>query len=218
MGGEKVLKSRQFELLIYLLKYRKSTYGELAELLAVSKKTIERDIDRLSGIGIPIYCTQGIGGGVYLDEKYQFASSFFTPEEIHHIILALSVADSFTVTQRKGAIIQKLCLLDSSLTTLVERDMQDYLSIDLVDAPIDTDTEICKVINYCLDEQVLAQVDGISNVACLEYVLKRDGLYLFAHAQDYILLKVTEITTIEPTEVEFDRSFLSYSQFRKNSR
>lgn len=200
------------------MKYRKSTYGELATQFGVSKKTIERDVDRLSGIGIPIYCAQGIGGGVYLDEKYQFSGSFFTPEEIHHIILALSVADCFTVTQRKKDIIQKLCLLDSSLTSLVERDMQDYLSIDLIDTPVDTDTEICKTINYCLDEQVLANVDGIANVACLEYVLKHDGLYLFAHAQDYLLLKITDISVIEPSEIEFNRIFLSYKDYKKNSR
>lgn len=218
MRGAKTLKSRQFELLIHLLKYRKSTYGELADLFAVSKKTIERDIDRLSGMGIPVYCAQGIGGGVYLDQNYQFAGSFFTPEEIHNIILALSVADSFSVTQRKDAIIQKLCLLDSSLTTLIESEMQDYLSIDLVDTPVDTDTEICKIINYCLDEQVLANFDGISNVACLEYVLKHDGLYLFAHTQNYILLKVSEITKIEPLDIIFDRTFLNYREFKKNSR
>lgn len=204
--------------MVHLLKHKKSTYGELADLFEVSKKTIERDIDKLSGMGIPIYCVQGIGGGVYLDEKYQFTSSFFTPEEIRHIILALSVADSVTVTKRKDAIIKKLCMIDSGLTTLFERDMQDYLAIDLIEEPVNTDTETCKQINHCLDEQVLAKINNTDGVACLGYVLKNDGLYLFAYAQEYLMLKVQEIYGIEPTEIEFDRNFMNYEEFKKNNR
>lgn len=38
----------------------------------------------------------------------------------------------------------------------INGDVQDYLSIYLIDTPVDTDTKICKTIKYCLDEQVLA--------------------------------------------------------------
>ncbi|MGL4953560.1 MAG: helix-turn-helix transcriptional regulator [Culicoidibacterales bacterium] len=211
------MKSRQFELLIYLMKYRKSTYGELAAHFAVSKKTIERDLNQLSLMGIPVYCVQGAGGGVYLDEKYQFSGSFFTPKEIHQIIMALSITDTFSLTPQKATIIQKLCLLDSSLTTLVENDIQQYLTIDLIDVPIDTDTPVCHIINHCLEAEVLATIDGIESVACLEYVLKRDGLYLFAFAAAYLLLKITDIRVIEPTKIEFERDFISYTDFKKKN-
>ncbi|MEG1523775.1 MAG: HTH domain-containing protein, partial [Clostridia bacterium] len=63
------IKSRHLEVLIYLLKYKKTTYKQLAHHFEVSIKTIERDIGRLSSMGIPVYCTQGFGGGVQIDES-----------------------------------------------------------------------------------------------------------------------------------------------------
>lgn len=216
MGGI-ILKSRQLEILVYLLKNKKTTYGQLAKKFEVSTKTIERDIDCLSSMGIPVYCTQGIGGGVHIDGSYKFTSSFFTPEDIHHIVLALKVMDSFSKIHRKDAIIQKLCLISPELTAMFEHDMQNYLSIDLVEEPVDTENEICKTINYCLDEEMLATIDGVDGVACISYVLKADGLYLFAYKEDYILMPVKEIINIECSQLSFLQKYLSYEEY-KNSR
>ncbi|MEG1678261.1 MAG: HTH domain-containing protein, partial [Clostridia bacterium] len=54
------IKGRHLEILIYLLKQKKTTYRQLATHFEVSTKTIERDINRLSAMGIPVYCTQGV--------------------------------------------------------------------------------------------------------------------------------------------------------------
>lgn len=49
------MRSRQLEILLYLMETKKSTYAELADQFEVSKKTIMRDIDKISGMGIPVY-------------------------------------------------------------------------------------------------------------------------------------------------------------------
>ncbi|MEG0683078.1 MAG: HTH domain-containing protein, partial [Raoultibacter sp.] len=63
------MKGRHLELLVYLLKHKKTSYKQLAQHFEVSTKTIERDINRLSAMGIPVYCLQGVGGGVRIDEN-----------------------------------------------------------------------------------------------------------------------------------------------------
>ena len=156
-----------------------------------------------------------MGGGVFLREDYQFSGSFFSAEEMHHIVLALRIADSFSVTQRKDAILQKLCLLDPDLVTLLEQDAQTYLSLDLLERPVDTNNEVCQSINHCLEEEVLCDIDEQRAVACLEYVLKPDGLYLYAHASDYLLLRVDDITHIDVREEEFERNFLPYMDWKQ---
>ena len=46
------MKARHLEILIYLLKHKKTTYRQLAQNYEVSIKTIERDINCLSTMGI----------------------------------------------------------------------------------------------------------------------------------------------------------------------
>lgn len=52
-------ESRLFRIVYYLLDKGKSTAPELAEKFEVSVRTIYRDIDIISSMGIPIYATQG---------------------------------------------------------------------------------------------------------------------------------------------------------------
>ncbi len=57
--------------LILLLQARgRVTAAELARELEVSERTILRDIDELSGAGVPVYGTRGPGGGFQLIDGY----------------------------------------------------------------------------------------------------------------------------------------------------
>ena len=212
------LKNRQLELLIYLLEKKKSTYKELADKFEVSTKTIERDINRFSSIGIPVYCSQGVGGGVFIDENYKFSSSFFTQEDIHQIVLALRVMDSIAEKSKKDSVLQKLALLVPELTALFEYDTKNYFSVDLLESKIDMDNDICKAINDCLDDEVLANIDEIENIACIGYVLKSDGLYLFAYKNEYMMIKIEDIKDIKITNISFERNFMTYEEYKKTQK
>ena len=56
-------ESRLFQILYYLMDHESCTAEYLSRELEVSLRTIYRDIDRLSEAGIPVYTTQGRGGG-----------------------------------------------------------------------------------------------------------------------------------------------------------
>ena len=62
--------NRLFKLVYYLLVNGKTSAPELAEKFEVSTRTIYRDLDAISAAGIPIYTTQGKGGGISLLESF----------------------------------------------------------------------------------------------------------------------------------------------------
>jgi predicted DNA-binding transcriptional regulator YafY len=61
---------RLISLMMVLQRGREMTAGELAQRLEVSVRTIFRDIDALSAMGVPVYTEPGRGGGIRLMEGY----------------------------------------------------------------------------------------------------------------------------------------------------
>ena len=61
---------RLLDILFYLLRINsKVTVKELAEIFNVSTKTIRRDLDKLSILGIPIIFYRGVNGGLERSEE-----------------------------------------------------------------------------------------------------------------------------------------------------
>ncbi|HGD3184161.1 DNA-bind protein [Streptococcus sp. NCTC 11567] len=81
--------NRLFKILYYVLEKGKVTANELAEKYEVSIRTIYRDIDVLSSAGIPIYATQGKGGGIEIADDFVLKKSFLSENEQEQILIAL---------------------------------------------------------------------------------------------------------------------------------
>lgn len=58
-------QGRLLGIIYYLLGNGHATAPALAEKFEVSIRTIYRDVDRLSSVGIPIYCNPGKSGGIF---------------------------------------------------------------------------------------------------------------------------------------------------------
>lgn len=78
---------RLLSILLLLQTNRRMTTRELAERLEVSPRTIHRDMDALSGAGVPVVGYPGQGGGWELLEPYRTDLTGLTPEESQTILL-----------------------------------------------------------------------------------------------------------------------------------
>lgn len=206
------MKSRQLEILLYLLDVKKTTCADLARRFEVSRRTILRDLDKLSAMGIPVWTQAGYEGGVFLSPDYRFDRSFFTSEEIGDIILAFHLADHLRQGRGKQSALHKLELLVPELAFLKEFDLREYLKLELLSHPVNIQTAVCREINAGLDEEVLLQLtvrEQVRTVAPLYYLLRPDGLYLCcADAERTDTLPVEQIRACRRTETEFDREQL----------
>lgn len=119
-------ESRLFKILYYLLGKEKVTAPQLAEEFEVSVRTIYRDIDALSSAGIPIYCTQGKGGGISLLDGYVIDKSFISPNE-QQLIMA-SLQSLTAVSQQIGQKEEGDLLI--KLQALFKHTNPDWIQVD----------------------------------------------------------------------------------------
>lgn len=80
---------RLFQMVYLLMERGTMTSAELAERFEVSPRTVLRDVDVLSAAGVPVYTTQGKGGGIAIMEGFVLNKAALTQEERSQILLAL---------------------------------------------------------------------------------------------------------------------------------
>ncbi|MHB8063429.1 MAG: helix-turn-helix transcriptional regulator [Ruminiclostridium sp.] len=115
--------NRLFEIVYILLNKKTTTAKELAERFEVSIRTIYRDIDTLSSAGIPIYASQGKGGGISLLDNYILNKSVLSENEQDEILFALQ---SLTITQNP-----ETDRVLSKLSSLFNRNKINWIEVDL---------------------------------------------------------------------------------------
>lgn len=119
--GNTMKNDRLFQVLYILLAKQKITAPELAKQLEVSVRTIYRDIETLSMAGIPVYSTQGKGGGIHIMSGFTIDKSLFSEKEQNQLMFALQ---SFQATD------QNVELLLSKLGAIFQRDTMNWIEVD----------------------------------------------------------------------------------------
>jgi predicted DNA-binding transcriptional regulator YafY len=79
---------RLLSILLLLQVHRRVTARELAKRLEVSERTILRDMDALSGSGVPVVAERGASGGWSLLNDYQTKLTGLSAAEIQSLFLA----------------------------------------------------------------------------------------------------------------------------------
>lgn len=124
--------------IVLLLQARgRLTAGALAELLDVSERTIQRDMEALSLAGIPVYADRGIGGGWSLLEGFATQLTNLTPTEIETLFLAKPASLLLDLGMAKAAntALDKLLPLLPALHRREAEVMRQRIHIDLLDLP-----------------------------------------------------------------------------------
>jgi predicted DNA-binding transcriptional regulator YafY len=101
---------RLIALLLQLQNHPRATVPQLARRLDVSQRTILRDIDALSGLGVPVYTDRGRSGGVRLLEGYATQLNALSPLEAEAMALvgAPSILGGFGLEKPLASALQKI--------------------------------------------------------------------------------------------------------------
>ena len=108
-GSERDMKiDRLIGILSILLQEEKITAPELAERFEVSRRTINRDIEDLCRAGIPIFTSQGAGGGISIMDGYRMDRTILTSRDMQMILAGLRNLDSVSGSHYYGQLMEKL--------------------------------------------------------------------------------------------------------------
>lgn len=114
---------RLFGILLVLQRTRSVSATQLARQFEVSTRTIYRDLQTLSALGVPIYATRGHGGGMRLLEGYFLPPLTFSRGEGIVLLVGLTLLQSlhtFPFPQEVKTAVQKLLVaVPDSLRTIL---------------------------------------------------------------------------------------------------
>ena len=119
-------QSRLFKIVYYLLEKGKSTAPELAEKFEVSIRTIYRDLDAISAAGIPIYASQGKGGGIFIMQDFVLEKSLLSEQEKEQILMALQGISATENNPSDELLIKLGGLFQSKVTNWIEVDFSEW--------------------------------------------------------------------------------------------
>lgn len=121
-------------ILLYLQE-RPRTSEEIARHFEVSKRTILRDVQALSEMGVPVIAREGAGGGYSLPEDYQLPPLPLTSREAFLLLLALSSINKLSdapFAQERASLMAKL---RAALPAHQQGDVEQWLSAVSVGVP-----------------------------------------------------------------------------------
>lgn len=206
-------ESRLFKIVYYLLDKGQATAPELAEYFEVSVRTIYRDIDALSGAGIPIYTETGRSGSIYLMKDFVLDKAILSKEEKEEILLALR---SIGVSQNNDKIIRKL-------SAIFNLNVNNWLEIDFSrwGKSYDNNKKFEQLKSAIINQKCVKIIYVSSYEKTIERIVqpiklmyKSMSWYLKAYCtlrQDYRIFKLNRITNIEILSDGF-----SYKEFPKS--
>ena len=212
-------ESRLFKIIYYLMENGKSTAPELAEKLEVSIRTIYRDIDIISSVGVPIYVTTGRNGGIQIDDSFVLDRLILSDKEKEDIITALksvSIVDDHNSDTL------------SKLSAIFNTKNEDWLEVDFSrwGNKAQDNTMFQKLKEAIISRKMLCIVyantrgEVIERVICpLKMVYKAKNWYIKSfcmNKSDFRIFKLTRI--IQARDMEKNFSPMEFPQEKKETK
>lgn len=210
-------ESRLFKILYYLLDKGTVTAPELAKKFEVSVRTIYRDIDMLSGAGIPVYTTTGHGGGIHLFDNFVLKKSLLSEQEMQDILIGVQSLSAVQYPDMDGVMSKLKATFQIAESDWIEIDFSRWGSI------VEKEKQYFEMLKRSILGRQEIQflyynsLGEVSQRRCqpLKMVYKDKAWYLYAYClkrNDYRLFRISRIKELLVT----DQYFNSHSEMKES--
>ena len=203
--------NRLFRILYYILEKEKVTANELAEKFEVSVRTIYRDIDSISSVGVPIFTTQGKGGGIKIDNEYILNKSLFDANEKEQIIAALQGLEKTNKAYKSELITKLSALFKIKNSNWIEIDFTSWGSNNTYQDLFNTLKIAIINKNIIFFSYISSKAEKINReVKPIRLLFKEQDWYLYAFCllrNDFRYFKLSRIRDLEVLAINYEDNF-----------
>ena len=209
LKGNFMKSDRLISILMLLQIHKHLTANELSKRLEVSVRTIYRDIDSLSRMGIPIFSDRGSNGGIKLLGDYKTSLTGITTNEIYSLFIPAGdkILEDLGIEKLKDSTILKL-LGNSSNDQIKEiENLQNYIYIDMhtwADSPNITSKATLSVLQKAIWSNTVLKIVYRKTNETKEVILNplglvcKRGIWYLVGLNDEII-KTYKVSSIEST-------------------
>ena len=203
--------NRLFRILYYILEKEKVTANELADKFEVSVRTIYRDIDSISSVGVPIFTTQGKGGGIKIDNEYILNKSLFDANEKEQIIAALQGLEKTNKVYKSELITKLSALFKIKNSNWIEIDFTSWGSNNTYQELFNTLKIAIINKNIIFFSYISSKAEKINReVKPIRLLFKEQDWYLYAFCllrNDFRYFKLSRIKDLEVLAINYEDNF-----------
>ena len=203
--------NRLFRILYYILEKEKVTANELADKFEVSVRTIYRDIDSISSVGVPIFTTQGKGGGIKIDNEYILNKSLFDANEKEQIIAALQGLEKTNKVYKSELITKLSALFKIKNSNWIEIDFTSWGSNNTYQDLFNTLKIAIINKNIIFFSYISSKAEKINReVKPIRLLFKEQDWYLYAFCllrNDFRYFKLSRIRDLEVLAINYEDNF-----------
>ncbi|ALF24630.1 helix-turn-helix transcriptional regulator [Fusobacterium nucleatum] len=203
--------NRLFRILYYILEKGKVRANQLADRFEVSVRTIYRDIDSLSSAGIPIYTTQGKGGGIEIAKDYVLSKSLLSENEKKQIMSALQVLDNTTKQYENDLLTKLSALFKIKSTNWIEVDFNNWQNNQMYEKTFnDIKSSILNKYTISFSYFNSNEKETSRSVKPVRLLSKNQDWYLYALCllrNDFRYFKLSRIKNLEIHTEKFEDNF-----------
>jgi predicted DNA-binding transcriptional regulator YafY len=218
--GKIMRADRLISIMMLLQIHKRLTASELSKRLEVSVRTIYRDIDALSGIGVPVVTDKGMNGGIKLLGDYKTSITGINKNELLSLFIPTGdkILEDLGIETLKDSTILKI-LGNASPDEVKElENIQNYIYIDMYtwnESNHTVNTDILSILQNAIWSSKTLKIlyrktDEIKEVALnpLGLVCKRGIWYLVAVNNE--IIKTYKVTSIESALLMHDMFIRPY--------
>lgn len=202
--------NRMFEIIYILIDKKTVTAKELAERFEVSQRTIYRDIEKLSGSGVPIYTCKGRRGGISILDNFILNKAVLTEEEKLDILSSLKAVDSINFNQTESTLQKLGSLFGESNSDWIEVDFSSWYNSEKESQDFNSiKSAILAKITISFTYSSGKGTSTTREVEPLKLCFKGMSRYLYAFCtlrQDFRFFKLSRIKDIVINDTHFERN------------